>query len=79
MLGEHYLKVAPEATAGGASAVKEEVRVWQMATAEGSAAAYHRYLDRYPTGLFQALAVEGLRSTPAAETPTVVGPVRSQA
>ena len=45
-----------------------------MAAAEGSAAAYHRYLDRYPTGLFQALAVEGLRSTPAAETPPLPAP-----
>jgi hypothetical protein len=58
VLGEHFLNSTPAEAGPGAAPAVEEVALWQEATAEGTAEAYRRYLEEYPAGLFQAIAME---------------------
>ena len=57
VLGEHYLNPAP-AAAPPERMIAEDVAAWQAATGAGDAAAYRRYLERAPDGLFRAFAEE---------------------
>jgi hypothetical protein len=67
VLGEHFLNAArPEAPPSGA--IYGDLAAWREATASGDSAAFRRYLDRMPDGLFRPFAEERLsrKATPGA-------------
>lgn len=76
VLGEHYLQAttAPPAVTAVTAPPPDELAAWQAAAEDGSAAAYARYLDAYPAGLFQALATERRERLAAAMTSPPAAP-----
>ncbi|WP_181164707.1 caspase family protein [Amaricoccus solimangrovi] len=68
VLGEHELNPAP-ASAAPVDAVEADLAAWREATAAGGAAAYRRYLDARPDGLFRAFAEERLAAPAARPAP----------